>query len=68
MFPELDWSCPARDWFYGVICDTPDFHALNIHLGPRGYRTVTVALNSTETGKLFVTKSFTFYNCSNFHR
>ena len=31
-----------------------------------GFRTVTLALNSSETGKLFVTKSFTFYNCTNF--
>lgn len=68
VFLELDWSSPVSFWYFGAICKTPDFNKLGLSLGMEGFRTVTLALNSTETGKLFVTKSFTFYNCSNFHR
>ncbi|CAG5129619.1 unnamed protein product, partial [Candidula unifasciata] len=67
VFLELDWSSPVSFWYFGAICKTPDFSKLGLSLGTEGFRTVTLALNSTETGKLFVTKSFTFYNCSNFH-
>ncbi|KAK6995420.1 plexin A3, partial [Biomphalaria glabrata] len=67
VFLELDWSSSVSFWYFGAICKTPDFNKLGIYLGPDGFRTVTLALNSSETGKLFVTRSFTFYNCSNFH-
>lgn len=66
VFLELNWSSPADIWYFGARCFTPDFRRLGISLGTEGFRTVTLALNSTETGKLFVRKSFTFYNCTNF--
>lgn len=66
VFLDLKWSSPADIWYFGARCSTPNFKDLGLSLGLEGYRTVTLALNSTETGKLFVTKNFTFYNCSNF--
>ncbi|XP_059150420.1 plexin-B-like isoform X2 [Physella acuta] len=66
VFLELDWSTPASFWYFGTTCNTPDFTQTGLSLGTAGFRTVTLALNSSETGKLFVTKSFTFYNCSSF--
>ena len=33
-----------------------------------GSKEVTIALNSTETGKLFLTQNFTYFNCSSFTR
>ncbi|XP_070193235.1 plexin-B-like [Littorina saxatilis] len=66
VFLDLNWSSPAEIWYFGARCVSPDFKRLGMSLGTEGFRTVTLALNSSETGKLFVTKSFTFYNCSNF--
>ncbi|CAL1537486.1 unnamed protein product [Lymnaea stagnalis] len=67
VFRELNWTSNVTFWYFGAICKTPDFNQLGINLGTEGFKTVTLALNSSETGKLFVTKNFTFYNCSNFH-
>lgn len=67
VFLELNWSSPADVWYFGARCHTPDFKRLGLSLGTDGFRTVTLALNSSETGKLFVKKNFTFYNCTNFN-
>ncbi|XP_041349841.1 plexin-B-like isoform X2 [Gigantopelta aegis] len=65
VFKELNWSTQAEFWYFGARCSTPDFEALGVSIS-EGFRTITLALNSSETGKLFVTRKFTFYNCSNF--
>ncbi|XP_050412849.2 plexin-B isoform X1 [Patella vulgata] len=66
VYRELNWSSPAEMWYFGAKCPTPDFSKLAPALTVEGSKTITLALNSSETGKLFVTKPFTFYNCTNF--
>ncbi|ESO91422.1 hypothetical protein LOTGIDRAFT_105554 [Lottia gigantea] len=61
VYQELNWNSPAEMWYFGAKCATPDFSKIGASL-----TTITLALNSSETGKLFVTKPFTFYNCTNF--
>ncbi|XP_048257731.1 plexin A3-like isoform X1 [Haliotis rufescens] len=66
VFQQLNWSSKADFWYFGAKCMTPNFTDLGLSLGDKASQTVTLALNSSETGKLFVTRKFTFYNCSNF--
>ncbi|GFR87280.1 plexin-A4 [Elysia marginata] len=67
VFKELNWSSPAELTFFGASCNTPKFQELGFNLGKLPHKTVTLALNSSETGKMFVTKRLNFYNCSNFN-
>ncbi|XP_069141265.1 plexin-B-like isoform X2 [Argopecten irradians] len=60
------WSVPAERWSYGLTCQTPNVTNFRLLFGEAGHRDIKLSINSTETGKLFVSKNFTFYNCGAF--
>ncbi|XP_033744860.1 plexin-B-like isoform X5 [Pecten maximus] len=60
------WSVPAERWSYGLTCQTPNVTNFGLLFGEAGHRDIKLSINSTETGKLFVSKNFTFYNCGAF--
>ncbi|XP_021370944.1 plexin-A1-like isoform X3 [Mizuhopecten yessoensis] len=60
------WSVPAERWSYGLTCQTPNVTNFVLLFGEAGHRDIKLSINSTETGKLFVSKNFTFYNCESF--
>ncbi|XP_060592222.1 plexin-A1-like isoform X2 [Ruditapes philippinarum] len=64
VFPELNKTSPAQVWSYGVYCEAPDITGSGIIVD--GSQAMTIALNSSETGKLFLAQNFTYFNCSSF--
>lgn len=64
VFPELNKTSPAQVWSYGVFCEAPDVTGTGISV--TGSQVMTIALNSSETGKLFLAQNFTYFNCSSF--
>ncbi|KAL4225917.1 hypothetical protein ACF0H5_013905 [Mactra antiquata] len=64
VFPELNKTSPASVWAYGVFCEAPDVRGTGVTVS--GSLNMTVALNSSETGKLFLAQNFTYFNCSSF--
>ncbi|KAJ8301117.1 hypothetical protein KUTeg_020104 [Tegillarca granosa] len=66
IFNEFQQTVPASRWSYGLQCESPNITGRGINFGPSGHQVVSLAINSLETGKIFVTKNFTFYNCSSY--
>ncbi|KAL3853455.1 hypothetical protein ACJMK2_016991 [Sinanodonta woodiana] len=64
VFQELGMVSRASRWSYGVHCRTPDLSRLSFSI--LGSQAMTVALNSSETGKIFIAQNFTYFNCSSF--
>ncbi|XP_052280998.1 plexin-B-like isoform X2 [Dreissena polymorpha] len=64
VFPELNATSRAEYWAYGVYCLAPDILQSGIRV--TGSQDLTIALNSSETGKLFLAQNFTYFNCSSF--
>ncbi|XP_052779998.1 plexin A3-like isoform X2 [Mya arenaria] len=62
VFPELNVTSPASYWAYGVYCRAPDIKQSGLNV--KGSQVLTIALNSSETGKLFLAQNFTYFNCS----
>lgn len=67
VFKELNRTSPATVHRKTVTCKTPDFSKLRDYNRENSPSiVVTLALNSSETAKIFVRKNYTFYDCSAF--
>ncbi|KAK3744733.1 hypothetical protein RRG08_062381 [Elysia crispata] len=66
VFKELNWTSPVTTTRVSASCSSPDLVKLGRTLGDKPTKTVTLALNTNVTGKIFLTKQLSFYNCSNF--
>ncbi|XP_029646553.2 plexin-A2 isoform X1 [Octopus sinensis] len=66
VFIQLNTTTPASIHRRYVHCETPNIIKGGYTLGETSSLTVTLALHSSETAKMFVRKNFTFYDCSAF--